>query len=358
MRKRRPFSMLVSTLVPILALSLSISACQDEPQAEQPEEAPIYKTRTLGELSVPVQYSAPATAVSLNTSTLKAEISARIEAIPAQVGDRVATGDVLVKLNCADAKAQQQQARAHVSAARARAELAAQQLQRARSLQKKRSISEEQLSQRQSQDLAAQAELQARQAASLIAANQVKRCRITSPYPAIVSQRMGQVGELASPGTPMLQIVASEGLEISAEIIPTDAPSLEQASEIVFLATQRYPAKLRTLTGVVDSLTRTREARLHFVDKQPLPGTPGRLQWFDRRLGIPSQYLSQRQGQLGVLIAEQGRVAFVALPHAQEGRVAATDLPADTAIITLGRAALAVGDALPADSAADTGADQ
>ena len=334
-----------------LSLLLLISACsKPAPQTEKAVAVARVKTQPLSTLSVPVQYSAPATAASLNESTLKAEISARIETIPARVGDRVKQGQLLVALNCADAHAQQQQAAANTEAATARAELAQQQLQRARALQQKRSVSEELLSQREAQATAAKAEAKARSAAHRIARNQAQRCNIKAPYNAIVVARNGQVGELASPGTPMISIVSTDDLEIAAEIIPADAESLNRAETIQFLASQAYPVELRAITHAIGSLTRTRAARLRFIDQSPLPGTPGRLRWSDARPGLPSEYLSERQGQLGVFIAERNIVKFIALPHAQEGRAVAVDFPLSTQIVTTGRSNVKAGETLAADS--------
>ena len=98
-------------------------------------------------------------------------------------------------------QAQQQQAAANTEAAKARAKLAQQQLERARALQQKRSVSEELLAQREAEATAAKAETKARSAAQSITRNQVRRCKIKAPYNAIVVARSGQVGELASTGT-------------------------------------------------------------------------------------------------------------------------------------------------------------
>lgn len=342
-------------LLSSFAVVVLLSACSPAaPEKEKTAEITKFKTQPLSELAVPVQYSAPATASSLNESTLKAEISARIDSIPARVGDAVKKGDVLVELNCADARAQQQQASANTEAAKARAQLAEQQLERALALQKKRSVSEELLAQRESEATAAKAEVKARSAAQSIAHNQHQRCTIKAPYNAIVVAREGQVGELASPGTPMLKIVSTDDLEISAEVIPSDAISLEQAQNIQFLTPQAYSVKLRALTAAIGSLTRTREARLSFTEQSPLPGTPGRLSWSDTRLGLPSEFLSERQGQLGVFIAQDNTAKFITLSHAQEGRAVAIDLAANTPIITTGRTNVKDGDKLNADKLPET----
>lgn len=328
----------------LLSACLGLSACSTEELPQQDAEAKALgvQVQALSELMVPIAYSAPALASSLNESTLKAELSARIDAIPARVGDKVKRGAVLVKLNCADAKAQQAQAKATSAAAKARSELAQQQLERARSLIQKNTISRELLAQREAEARAAEAEHLASQAALDIATNQRQRCQITAPFTAVITERLGQVGELASAGIPLIKLVQSDGLEVSADIVPAQASSLAQAKEIVFRSDNRdYAVELRAITDAINSLSRTREARLRFTAESPLPGTPGRLHWTDQRPGLPASLISERKGQLGVMVAEQAQARFIALSGAEEGRAVATDLPPETLIITTGRHSVA-----------------
>lgn len=348
----------------LLASATLLSACGSKNEAgeensttnQEDNKSAVIQTQAFSEIAVPVSHSAPATAKSLNESTLKAEISARIESIPARVGDKVKKGQALVQLNCADAKAQLMQARGQRDAAKARASLAAQQLQRAVQLSEKRSVSEELLSQRKSEDRAAKANAQSAIAAATLANNQTQRCTIRSPFNGIVSERIGQVGELATLGAPMMKVISTDGLEVTADIVPADATSLQQAKAIHFQTPAKsYAVTLRALTAVVGSLSRTQEARLSFVNEQPLPGTPGRLSWSDQRSGIPSQYLTERDGQLGFFVSENNIARFIALPHAQEGRAVATDMNADKLIITLGRSSVTDGQDLnPPEPKPDT----
>jgi len=286
----------------IFGLSFVLGACAPQEDVEPSTALSVVSVQPLSELTVAIQYSAPATALSQDISTLKAELSARINEIPARVGDQVKKGDLLVKLDCSDAQAQYKQARAQYKATQARASMAKQQWDRAKVLRAKKSLSEELLNQREAEYAATQAEQTASDAASEIAKNNQSRCNIVSPFNGIVTVRTGQVGELASPGTPMMTVVSTQGLEVSADIIPSQASSLEKADRILFFASQEYSVSLRALTGVVSNLSRTREARLYFNDTAPLPGTPGRLSWKDSRLGIPPQWLTERAGQLGVMV--------------------------------------------------------
>ena len=107
-----------------------------------------------------------------------------------------------------------------------------------------------------------------------------------------------------------------------------------------------YAVELRALLPQVDSTTRTREARLRFVDAVADPGTAGRLVWQGQGRLLPAIYLVRRNGVLGVFVREQDTARFVALPDAQDGRPAAITLAADTLLIDDGRQRLNDGDAV------------
>jgi hypothetical protein len=95
---------------------------------------------------------------------------------------------------------------------------------------------------------------------------------------------------------------------------------------------------------VIDTVSRTREARLTFQGVAAIPGTPGRVSWSGRVAQIPSDFLVRRDGALGVFVLEGERARFAALPEAQEGRPAPNTLPAGTLLIDEGRQRLGDGD--------------
>src|SRR3990167_4414973 len=84
--------------------------------------------KPLSEIAIYPERDASAQAVSLNESRIAAEISGRIEAIPVRVGNRVARGEVLARIECRDHELVRERANAALGAARARLSLAEQQL--------------------------------------------------------------------------------------------------------------------------------------------------------------------------------------------------------------------------------------
>ena len=296
------------------------------------------KTARLKDIAVYLWKSAPATVVSLNNTSLSAQIKARIDEISVKVGEIVEPGSVLARLDCTDYRIGEQQAEANLAALEARIRLAERRLARTRKLEQQQTASEELLDQREA-DLAVLF-AQRRGALSELerAKVNVSRCTIRSPYTAVITSRSGAVGEFADVGTRLLEIMDIEQLEISAQVPARDIVAVEQAEEIYFEDTaERYAVTLRTVTPTVNTQTRNREVRLLFSNASALPGAAGKLIWRDRQPHISAKLLVRRNNDFGIFINDNGKARFHIIPGAQQGRTTPVDLPPDTIVVTEGQ---------------------
>lgn len=315
------------------------------PAARAGEPVPVQAV-PFGRLAIHPERSVPATVLSLNDSELAAELRATVIDIPVRVGDRVSAGDLLAKLDCREYRLALQEAEANLRAARARLALARRQLERARSLQDQRNISEELLNQRQTELEVAGTEADRARVQRDRAALDVSRCDLKAPFDGIVVERLGDVGELASVGSPMVRLVDSTRLEVSARI-PVDAMAgLEQAGEIWLEAGGgRFPLALRAVTPVVEPSARSVEARFLFgAQEKALAGAAGRVVWRAVQPHVPADLLVRRNGRLGVFVVEAGEARFVPVPDAREGQPARLELDPKTRVVTEGRFGLNDGD--------------
>lgn len=301
----------------------------------------------LRELAIYPQLEAPATVVSLNRSQIGGEISATIESITVQVGDRVRKGDLLVQLDCTDFRLNQRQADAALQGSRAQLRLAEYRLQRARALAKASNVSEELLVQREVELSALKAEILAREATLAAAHENVARCDLRAPFDGVVLARLGQTGELAVPGKGLVELQDMAGVEVAAQVPGGLAEKLWKASEIHFQDDgARYLLQARAVVPVRDPRGRTQEVRLSFADAKAIPGTAGRVMWRDDQAYIAPDMVVRREGRLGVFVANDHVARFHPLPAAQEGRPAMVDLPLDTTLIVAGRINVVDGSAI------------
>jgi RND family efflux transporter MFP subunit len=302
------------------------------------------KSRPLSELAFHPQREASAQVVSLNLAKLSAELAARIDSIPVEPGQRIAKGTVVVQLDCADTKIAAQRAQATLESSQARLKLAQLQLQRSIELAAKNFISGDALDMKKTEVSVGAAEVRLNTAARAAAQREVGKCTLRSPFPAIVEARLAQVGELASPGTPIVQLWDTSRLQLSVQVQAADADLLAQAKPVFVSQGREYGVKLLRVSPAMNPASRNHEARFSFPQTAPAPGSNGVLRWRDPRAFVPADYLIKRAGQLGVFVVSGQRVRFVPLPGAQEGRPAsAASLPAKAVLVTDGRFALQDG---------------
>lgn len=277
---------------------------------------------------------------SLDESILSAEVSARVMAIEVRPGQYVESGQRLVVLDDRSFAIERDSARARLEVAEAELEMARLRAERARRLAPEKFVSEDQLLEAETRLRQAIAEVEV--ARQTLAASELvlERSVIEAPFSGVVTHRLISQGALASPGTPLLELVGMEAIEIVAGIVPDQVGGLRQAGQVEFVAGARqWPVALARISEVVSRGSRTMQARFEFSDAGAPPGREGRIVWTDPRPALPADYILQRDGRLGVLVLDEDgqSVAFIALPDADAGRPFPVDLPADTLLIDAGR---------------------
>lgn len=333
---------MLSRILPLL-LALAIA-----PAHAQPGNASV-TAKPFAEVAVYPERDAPAAARSLNEARLSAEISARVVAIPVEVGQVVPKGAPVVRLDTRDFELAAERAAAALKSARARLALAESQLRRGQELRARNFISQEALNQRETEVEVLRAEVTLDRAQLETTRRSLEKATLRAPFRAVVRERLAHVGELAAPGTPLIALVDLSRVEVAAQVQVKDVASLQGAREIQFLALgARFPLKLTRVSPAINPDARNVEARLAFAGDEAPPGAAGRIAWRDTRPHVPPELVVRREGRLGVFLLENAHARFVPLPEAQEGRPAPADLPPDAPIALEGRHGLTDGQPLTA----------
>ncbi len=311
------------------------------------QEAVPVSVQALTEVVVDLERSAAAEVLSLNHAVIAAEISGVIKQVHADVGATVSKGDLLLEIDDSDYRLALQQAEAALATSKAQKAQADVRLQRAQQLIEGNYLSADDLLARETEAQVASAQIQLQQAAVAIARRQLQKCRILAPFNGVVSRRMGQAGSFVSIGSAVVEFSQSDRFELAAEIPDELADSLSRAEQIEFHSrNQRWPLELLRLSPLIASERRSRSARFSFSQQAPAIGRSGEVVWRVSRGLLPASLVVQRNGQLGIFLAEQGKARFIALPDAQEGRPVPVNLPADSQVIVTGRDRLQDGDAI------------
>lgn len=301
-----------------------------------------WTTRPLSEIALYPEYRAAARIESLNESRLAAEISGRIVELPVRVGERVVAGADLVRLDEADYRIAVDRAQAQVDLVQSRLRLANAQLEQSRALAVRGYYSDVGLSIRKTELEVLESELAATRHALTAARLQHSRTVIRAPFEGVVRERLASVGDLASPGTPLLVFASTAETEIHARVPVAQVVSLQRAVRWSLQAGEReVELKLERVLPLVEPAGQTQVA-VFSAGKPVAPGLAGEVRWRGIVPHLPPEYLVRQNGQLGAWIEREGRAEFVVLTDASVGRAVAVDWVPGTRVIDEGRMALGV----------------
>ncbi len=312
--------------------------------AAQEDSAKAVTVRALEDAAVTVERSAPAEVEALARTPVAARLATEVEALPVEIGERVASGDTLARLDCTDYRNALDQARARLAELRARLRLANVRLERTRRLREREATPPDALDEAEAERAAREAGVRAQRLRVSAAQRDVERCTIAAPFAGLVVARPGEPGGFVQPGSPLVELVASDRIESRARLTEADAATLAAAGRGWFLANgERRPVELIAIVEAANTRSRTRRARFRFTGPAPIPGTAGRVHWVAHPRALPADLLVRRDGRLGVFVVADGRARFRAIADAVEGRPAPTRLAAATRIVVEGRYGLSDG---------------
>jgi len=298
-----------------------------------------------GDLARMQPRDASARVESLDQAVIAAELAARVLEVPVGVGEVLEAGQVVVELDPADYELAKRAAEARLEVASAGQDMARLRAERARRLAPDQFVSEDQLLEAETRLRQAQAERAAAEVELERAELMLSRTQVVSPYPAVVQARLIGTGALAAPGTPLVELVATERLEVSSGIANALIDGLVASESVDFSDGDRsYSLRILRVSPLVSPGARQREVRFEFIGTPPPPGSQGRVRWIDPRPLLPADYVVMRDGELGVLFVDSDRVPgstavvrWQPLPDADAGRPVQVDLPLDALLIADGR---------------------
>lgn len=255
---------------------------------------------------------------AINQSTISAQTSGIVESVTVDVNDRVAAGDTLVLINNSQQQAQLSQAQANLAQAQALNEDAQILLKRNRSLLAKKTVSQGTFDSSIAQAKSTQASVLAAKAQVKQAQEQLSYTHVKAPYAGIVSQRMVQVGELVSPGQPLMEGFSPKHLRAITAIPQKLAAQLKiSASNPIKIQAlgEMIQAEKYTLFPFADSHYSSIRARIDLPSREDdslLPGT-----WVEVLVPIEDKkgiYLPSSA------ILQQGEVASIYVKNPSSGQ--------------------------------------
>jgi RND family efflux transporter MFP subunit len=187
----------------VLALALLAVATLPAAQADDVRAAPTVRveTRELDEV-----YAADAIIEAVQQATLAAQINGSVTAYYVDAGDRVKKGQILARLDTRDTDAQVAAGRAGIAQAEAALSAAKADFERTKSLVAQKFVSQAALDKAESGYKVALAAVESARAGSVQATTARGFAEIRAPFDGIVTRRLMEVGEFASPGRAVIAV--------------------------------------------------------------------------------------------------------------------------------------------------------
>lgn len=203
----------------IAALILAGGCAGREETAAPPPPPPISaRLASAEEIISPITLEIPGTVEADRTAAVSSRVMATVTAVHVHAGDRVRRGQILVEIDAQTASGQVDQARGGLSQAQAGLALAERNYERYKALAAVQAASQAELDfARMQYDQARGAVEQARGAVSA-ASSVASESRVTAPFAGRVTARMVEVGDLAAPGRPLVQIESSSAHRLSVSV--------------------------------------------------------------------------------------------------------------------------------------------
>ncbi|HEX4952159.1 MAG TPA: efflux RND transporter periplasmic adaptor subunit [Thermoanaerobaculia bacterium] len=197
-----------------------VAACgRHEPQAPPPDAGRIAAPLATAErLALPQRTEVAGTVVAEKVTAVSSRVMAVVTAVPVELGETVAAGATLVVIDPTSAQGQLGSAQGALAQARAALSLAERNLQRFTALAQTQAASELELDLARTQYEQAQGAVAQAEGAVAAAASVARESRVVAPFAARVSARMVEVGDLATPGRPLLQLESLAGRRVQVSV--------------------------------------------------------------------------------------------------------------------------------------------
>ncbi|MFL9926049.1 efflux RND transporter periplasmic adaptor subunit [Herbaspirillum lusitanum] len=254
--RRRP------TILPLsLALAgiLALSACKKaEPVADAPREVVVLPAQADSGAQL---LRLPAEIQSRFVTPMSFRIAGQVAERRVHLGDKVRKGDVVARLDPADANQNAASAEAELASARQHLDAAEKQLKRDTLQAADKLISALQLEQTQDAYAAAQAQAKAAAARAAVAGNQRNYTRLVAEHDGVISAEQANTGEVLAAGQPVYSLAWSGATDITTEVSESQVAKIRVGApatvNLAALPGRTLNGRVREVSPAADPQSRT-----------------------------------------------------------------------------------------------------
>jgi RND family efflux transporter MFP subunit len=301
--------MSLAALIPFLSALLAASAAN--------LDAANLTSETVAYRAVPREYQLDGVIEAINQATISAQTQGQVKEILFDVDDFVEAGSIIARIKDTEHRARVAQAAAELDSATATLNHAREEFERIKGLFNKQAASESAMDKAIADVKNAQARVEVAAAALEQANEQLAYTQVRAPYAGLVTQRHVQVGEMASPGQPLMTGLSLKQLRVAVDVPQNLIPAIRagQGVRIHLPDNQVVAATGMTVFPFADQGSNTFKVRLNLPANLAnlYPGMfvkAGFLTGEKRELAIPKSAVVQRSEVTGTYVIKEGKVSF------------------------------------------------
>lgn len=207
-----------------------------------------------------------------NSAMIKAKVAGELQGLTVREGDLVKVGQIIARIDAADAQTRVRQAQQQAESAKAQVDMARRTFENNSSLVEQGFISKSSLDTSVSSLAAAEANYRASQAGSDLAAKALQDTVLRSPITGLVSQRLAQNGERVPLDGRVVEIVDLSRLELEASLSAADSLQV-QLGQSALLQIEGASAPVNAkVVRINPSVVAGSRAVLAYLALDPVPG--------------------------------------------------------------------------------------
>ena len=251
---------------------------------------------------------------AVNQATVSAQTSGRIAELPFDVNDFVDKGAVIMRFTDTEQRAALERAQAALAEADARLEQAEQEYERVANMFENATVSQARFDQAKADRDAARARVAAARSGVGTATEQLEYTVVRAPYAGIVAKRHVELGELVSPGQPLISGLSLQSLRVNVDVPQGMFHEVRTIGEaFVYIDDERIAAERMSFFPVADAAANTFRVRVSLPDGAATlyPGMfvkVGFVVGQTKRLLIPAHAVLHRSELSAVYVIDGERV--------------------------------------------------
>lgn len=263
----------LAVLAGVASAALLASGCgrhSQPPAADTGLPVAAVRVQQIADEPRPLAEEIPGTVRARTRATLEAKIAGRIAELPVALGQSLRAGDLVARLDVREIQAKRDQARAVLDQARRDRE-------RFEALLRQQAVTQAEFD-------AVEARFRVAEGAVTEAETMLSYAEVRAPFDGVVTSKLADVGDLASPGRPLVELENPKSLRLEADVPEALIARVQIGAQMPV----RIPGPNLDLQGTVAEVAPAADPNSRtFRVKLDLPDAPGLKSGLFGRLAVP-----------------------------------------------------------------------